>query len=79
LTFYSRCNNIITEYPMPHIPEYLRALSTALNWALVPEPRCDPPRTRVAFWASDAFICRRRLGLQFMEVPRDPMPGSKES
>lgn len=59
---------------MSYSPEYLRALSTALNWTLVPKPRRDPPGIRVAFWASDAFICRRRLGLQFMEVPRDPLP-----
>lgn len=59
---------------MSHSPKYLRALATALNWALVPKPRRDPPGIRVAFWASDAFICRRRLGLQFMEVPRDPLP-----
>ena len=64
---------------MPHVPEYLRALSTALNWALLTKPRRDPPGIRVAFWASHTFVSRRRLGLQFMEVPRDPMPGSKES
>lgn len=64
---------------MPYSPEYLRALGTALNWALVPKPRRDLPGIRVAFWASDAFICRRRLGLQFMEVPRDPMlPKNRE-
>lgn len=59
---------------MPYSHEYLRALATGLNWALVPKPRHDPPGIRVAFWASDAFICRRRLGLQFVEVPRDPLP-----
>jgi CRISPR/Cas system-associated exonuclease Cas4 (RecB family) len=59
---------------MPYSHEYLRALGTALNWALVPKARREPPGIRVAFWASDAFICRRRLGLQFMEVPRDPLP-----
>lgn len=59
---------------MTYSSEYLCALSTALNWALVPKPRRDPPGIRVTFWASDAFICRRRLGLQFMEVPRDPLP-----
>ncbi len=59
---------------MSYSHEYLRALGTALNWALVPKPRRDPPAIRVAFWASDAFICRCRLGLQFMEVPRDPLP-----
>ena len=59
---------------MPYSHGYLRALGTALNWALVPKPRRDPPGIRVTFWASDAFICRRRLGLQFMEVPRDPLP-----
>ena len=60
-------------------PSSLYALSTALNWALVAKPRRDPPGIRVAFRTSDTFVCRRRLGLQFMKVPRDPMPGSKES
>ena len=53
-------------------PSSLYALSTALNWALVAKPRRDPPGIRVAFWASDVFICRRRLGRHFMDGY--PMP-----
>ena len=43
---------------MPYASEYLRALSTALNWALVLKPRRDPPGIRGAFWASaDEYPC----------------------
>src|SRR5256712_1724917 len=59
---------------MPYPHEYCGAAATAQNWGLSPNQRRAPPGIRVTFWASDAFICRRRLGLQFMEVPRDPLP-----
>lgn len=57
-----------------HSVDYLQALATALNWALAIRDDAQPRSVRVRFYASDAYMCRRRLGLQFMEIPRDPIP-----
>lgn len=56
---------------MVHSTDYLRALATALHWALTAPDDGRVRSVRVRFYASDAFMCRRRLGLQFMEIPRD--------
>lgn len=53
---------------------FLQALACALDRALVHGIVQRPPLIRQRFWASDAFSCRRRVGLQFMETPRDPVP-----
>lgn len=58
---------------MVHSTDYLRALATALHWALTAPDDAQARSVRVRFYASDAFMCRRRLGLQFMEIPRDPI------
>lgn len=58
---------------MIHSVDYLRALATALNWALTAPDDGQARSIRVKFYASDAYMCRRRLGLQFMEIPRDPV------
>lgn len=57
-----------------HSTGYLRALATALHLALTVPDDGQARFIRVRFYASDAFMCRRRLGLQFMEIPRDPVP-----
>jgi len=48
------------------------ALDRALRAAAV-EPELSRPRSmRTAFWPSDLMTCRRRTGLSFLEVERDP-------
>lgn len=56
--------------------ETARLCAAALDRALrasVVEPELSRPRSmRTAFWPSDLLTCRRRTGLSFLEVERDP-------
>lgn len=61
------------------VPPYLEtlarmagaALDRALSQQLTQRETSRPRLIRTAFWPSDLFTCRRKVGLAFREVPRD--------